>query len=110
MGVDELAHRAGLEVHRLARVRVDKLDPDVAAAAEVHALLVRAFSEQRGCDVADPHHLRDGDAENLLDVIADLRNAAAGLAAGDDVGKRSRAVIQPRAARRGDQVGQELGE
>ena len=45
-GVDQLAHRARLDLHRLARVGIDELHPYVASAAEVHALLVRALAEQ----------------------------------------------------------------
>src|SRR5205807_3925540 len=108
--VDELAHGARLEFHRLARVRIDQLHPDVAAAAEVHALLLRALAEQRRRYVANPHNLGDGDAENRLDVIADLRNPAARLAAGDDMGERRGSVVQVGAAWRRDQVGKELRE
>ena len=110
MRVDELAHGAGLEFHRLARVRIDQLHPDVAAAAEVHALLLRALAEQRRRYVANPHNLGDGDAENRLDVIADLRDPAARLAAGDDMGERRGSVVQVGAAWRRDQVGKELRE
>src|SRR5439155_24006696 len=39
--VGELAHRARLDRHRLPAVGVHQLGPDVAGAAEVHALLER---------------------------------------------------------------------
>ena len=80
MRVDQLAHGAGLDLHRLPAVRVDELRPDVAGPAKMHALLVAALAEERGRDVADAHHLGDGDAEHALDVIADRWDAAARLA------------------------------
>src|SRR5439155_12048866 len=69
-GVDQLADRAGLDLHGLATLGVDQLHPHVARAAEVHALLVGALPEERRRDVADAHHLGHGHAEDPLDVIA----------------------------------------
>ena len=62
-------------------------------AAEVHALLVRTLTKKRGSDVADTHHLGDGDAKHALDVIADGRNSAARFAAGHDVGQSERTWV-----------------
>src|SRR5439155_17267993 len=93
-GVDQLAHRARLDLHRLARVGIDELHPYVASAAEVHALLVRALAEQRRRDVADAHDLGHSDAQNALDVIADGGYAAAGFAAGHDVRQRDPARLR----------------
>src|SRR5207248_1797638 len=92
-GVHELADGAGLDLHWRARVRIDELGPHMPGAAEVHALLVRTLTKKRGSDVADAHHLGDGDAQHALDVIADGWNSAARFAAGHDVGQSERTWV-----------------
>src|SRR5205823_11662706 len=103
--IDHLARGAGLDGHRLARVRVDHLHPDVSSAAEMHALLVRALAEQRWRDVAYAHHLVDGSAEHRLDVVAHHWNATTRLATRDRVPQR-----RDRLPRLLDPVGKVLGE
>src|SRR5207302_533288 len=91
--VDELALGARFDLHRFLALGVDELDPNVAGAAEVHALLVRALTEKRWGDVTDAHHLGDRDAKHALDVIPDGGNSSAWLAARDNVGQRDRARL-----------------
>src|SRR5258708_16198025 len=79
-GVDELTDRACLDLHRLEGLRVDQLRPHVTHAAEVHALLVRAFAEKGWGDVPDAHDFRDRYPQHLLDVVSDRGDAATSLA------------------------------
>ena len=64
-------------------LRVDQLGVDEAARAEVHAVLLLALAPERDADVADPHRLGDPRAPALLELRAEGRLAAAGLA-GDE--------------------------
>ncbi|TMD27230.1 MAG: hypothetical protein E6I92_06950 [Chloroflexi bacterium] len=57
-----------------------------------------ALPEERRRDVADAHHLGHGHAEDPLDVIANLRDAAARFAAGDHVGE-ARPALTPTLSR-----------
>ena len=79
----------------------------MAAAAKVHALLVRTLAEQRRRDVADAHDLGHRHSQNTLNVIADRGYTAPGLAPRDDMRQGDGArllvgLLEP--------VGQELGE
>ncbi len=60
--------------------RVDQLGMHEAAGAEVHAVLVLALAPQRDADVADAHRLGHLRAPALLQLGAERRLAAAGLA------------------------------
>ena len=62
---------------------VDQLGVDEAARAEVHAVLLLALAPERDADVADAHRLGDLRAPALLELRAERRLAAAGLA-GDE--------------------------
>ena len=65
---------------RLAGSRVDQLRVDEAARAQVHAVLLLALAPERDADVADAHRLGHARAPALLELRAERRLAAAGLA------------------------------
>ena len=75
-------------------------------AAEVHAVLVLALAPQRDADVADPHRLGDARAPARLELRAEGRLAAAGLAR--DAARRTTlepARSKPRSAAHSSSVG-----
>ena len=69
---------------RARRVGVDQLEVDDSVRAEVHAGLVLALAPERRADVADAHRLGDLRAPALLELLAEGRLAAAGLARDED--------------------------
>jgi len=83
VGEHELPLRAVLELAWAARLRVDELDVDEAARAQVHTRLLLALPEERDADVADPHRLRHPCAPAALELYPKGRLAPAGLA-GDE--------------------------
>ena len=87
----ELAGRAVLHRDRGAGLGVDQLGVDEAARAEVHAVLLLALAPQRDADVADAHRLGHARAPALLELRAERRLAAAGLA-GDEHALDARAA------------------
>src|SRR5215211_633090 len=76
----ELAGRAIRELDRVACLRVDQLDVDEPARAEMHPDLLLAFTPERDADVADAHRLRHLRAPALLQLSAKRGLSAAGLA------------------------------
>src|SRR5437868_3282029 len=80
MSQHELAARAVLEREGFFCARVDQLGVDKAARAEVHPVLLFALTPQGHADIADPHRLGDLRTPALLELRAECRLAAAGLA------------------------------
>ena len=65
---------------RRAGLRIDQLDMDEAAAAEMHALLFLALAPEGNGDVADAHRLDDARAPGRFELGPHRRLTAAGLA------------------------------
>ena len=79
----ELAAGAVGHLTRLAGLRIDQLRVDEASCAEMHAVLLFAFTPERRTDVADPHRLGDPGPPARLELRPEGRLAAARLA-GDE--------------------------
>src|SRR3954451_3457993 len=99
VGEHELAGGAVLERERGAGAGIDQLGMDVAARAEVHAVLRLALAPERHADVADAHRLGDPRAPAFLERAPERGLAATRLAGDEDA---------PDA--RGGEVGRRLGQ
>ena len=84
VGQHELAGGAVLHRHGLAGLGVDELGMDEAVGAQVHAVLLLALAPEADADVADPHRLGHARAPAGLELGAELRLSAAGLARDED--------------------------